>query len=774
MDINRDKQRPVKLNINRGAAVDFALVAGSFLAARTLVFDAASPFVLAYISAFLFKGNKFYGAALFASLGIISSFRGEFSMKYLLAIVMLCVANLFLSLRPKMAAGMLQAATAAGASFAAGLVLIFLRGQGLYFLAINLLEGLLIFALAIVLAKGIGCLTPGAKRGALHNEELIAIVVLAGVLALGAADVSIWHLSMRHFFAVLIVLLASQSGGAAVGAVCGMFLGFMLNIAGFEYIYFAVLLGAAGFGAGAARFMGRLLTIGTFMVVGLLAVLYFDLGLLNMSTAFSAVGAAVAFYFLPKGLLLNIHTTLNPATAHQGEYVDKVKERVVDRIYDFAAGYGRLAAVFEARLAGRRRLGDERMKTVEEMRGGFCGRCHKYEQCWGGDEKFGRYVAEMVEKGEKGGRIVIDDVPLELSARCVHLSEFIGALWTQMDRQRMQKDWEQRLTEARKLVAQQFSGLSGVMYEFAGELAATLDFRQELENRIIREFGKLRIEVENVIVVENRRGKYEISLSRKGRGSKKQDKEIGQLLSGVVRRKMELAEERLAGHMVRLSYVEQQKFYIQSGVAKANKDMAGQSGDSFSLVQLRGGRCIAALSDGMGSGARAKEESEATIELLEELMERGFQKDIALRLINSALLLKSSDEFFSTLDICLLDMNSGMVEFVKIGAACSYLLRGEEVEAIGSWTLPVGILETIDVDVHEKQLQHGDIVVMMTDGVADSLKGADSFWIEELLVELPKNNPQDIAECILDAARENYRGVVGDDMTVLVLRAMVR
>ena len=106
VQMDKGKERlGLKFNIGRRGLTEFAFVAGAFLAARALIFDAAAPFALAYIAAFLFKGNKFYATAIFASLGIISSFRADFSMKYLLAIIILCVGNLFLSVRPKMAAG---------------------------------------------------------------------------------------------------------------------------------------------------------------------------------------------------------------------------------------------------------------------------------------------------------------------------------------------------------------------------------------------------------------------------------------------------------------------------------------------------------------------------------------------------------------------------------------------------------------------------------------------------------------------------------------------
>jgi stage II sporulation protein E len=100
------------------------------------------------------------------------------------------------------------------------------------------------------------------------------------------------------------------------------------------------------------------------------------------------------------------------------------------------------------------------------------------------------------------------------------------------------------------------------------------------------------------------------------------------------------------------------------------------------------------------------------------------------------------------------------------------LVRGGSVETIGSWTLPVGILDSVEIDVCERYLTHGDVVVMMTDGVVDS--DSKEGWLQRLLGGMTLRNPQDIADYILDEAKRNYGRNIGDDMTVLVLKVLDR
>jgi stage II sporulation protein E len=123
--------------------------------------------------------------------------------------------------------------------------------------------------------------------------------------------------------------------------------------------------------------------------------------------------------------------------------------------------------------------------------------------------------------------------------------------------------------------------------------------------------------------------------------------------------------------------------------------------------------------------------------------------------------------------MCIIDLHEAMAEFVKIGAASTYIKRGSEIQVISSTSLPAGILSNVDMELTKKRLKDGDIIVMITDGVIDSsseiIKQADQ-WLEKVLREMKTNNPQDIAEYILQRAKENANGNIEDDMTVLVAK----
>ena len=216
---------------------------------------------------------------------------------------------------------------------------------------------------------------------------------------------------------------------------------------------------------------------------------------------------------------------------------------------------------------------------------------------------------------------------------------------------------------------------------------------------------------------------------------------------------------------------EEYNFRISVGAAMAIKDEENMSGDSYSFMELPKGGYMIALSDGMGSGSSAGEDSRTVIELLEQFSEVGFKRDLALKMINSVLIMNADKESFATLDMCYIDMYSGVAEFIKTGAAATFLIRDGNAKAIRSSSLPMGMLKYFDMDKSEYKLKKNDIILMLTDGAAEIIdrdKMADN--ILALMTKTKLKDPKDIAEYVLESLKEESGYRVQDDMTVVAVR----
>jgi stage II sporulation protein E len=188
------------------------------------------------------------------------------------------------------------------------------------------------------------------------------------------------------------------------------------------------------------------------------------------------------------------------------------------------------------------------------------------------------------------------------------------------------------------------------------------------------------------------------------------------------------------------------------GMAKRPRVGGLITGDSDLVRELSKSRVIFGLSDGMGVGPRAAWESGTAMALLEQLLDAGFSAKLAVRAVNTTLLLRSVEDHFATLDLLLMDRIGRGAELIKVAAAPTFFCRGGRVEIIRSHSLPVGILQDVAVEPVYHTLSPGDILVMLTDGALDSQdEGAENKLrrLLEEMQEMPFGDSQTMAETIL-------------------------
>lgn len=341
------------------------------------------------------------------------------------------------------------------------------------------------------------------------------------------------------------------------------------------------------------------------------------------------------------------------------------------------------------------------------------------------------------------------------------------------DYEKVNAAWNAKMDEQRVAVATQLTEISGIM---EGAIRRAYDTREDmpLERRLKGLFYKKGILLKKVYVYDNGEGRKEVYLTIRTR--RKQcisNKEAAQCLSdamGVSMMPSKEARNYVRNEYTNTCFVERTNFEVVYGVERYVGDYQQISGDSFSFLQKEEGQFVASLSDGMGTGLGAYQESERVVDLLEQFLEAGFSKETAAKMINSALVLRDHGKTFSTIDISSIDLYSGVCEFLKIGAATSFIKRGNWVETITSTSLPAGVFQQTDLEKTCRKLYDGDMVVMVTDGVLDVLPVEhQEKLMKDIILEHETNNPKELADYIISRVRQYKNGRFCDDMTVLVM-----
>ena len=341
------------------------------------------------------------------------------------------------------------------------------------------------------------------------------------------------------------------------------------------------------------------------------------------------------------------------------------------------------------------------------------------------------------------------------------------------DYQKVHAAWGARMEEQRVAVATQLTEISGIM---EGAIRRAYDTKEDtsLERKLKKSLYKKGIRLKKVYVYDNQENRKEVYLTIRTRRKKCiSNREAAECLTEYMGKAMMPSHEARAfvrNEYTNTCFVERTNFEVVYGMDRCVGDYQQISGDSFSFSHKEEGQFLASLSDGMGTGLNAYQESEKVVDLLEQFLEAGFTKETAVKMINSALVLRSDGKTFSTIDISSIDLYSGVCEFLKIGAAASFIRRGNWVESITSTSLPAGIFQQTDFEKTSRKLYDGDMVIMVTDGVLDVLPVEhQEKLMKDIILEHPTNNPKELADYILDRVRQYKNGRFLDDMTVLVM-----
>ena len=344
--------------------------------------------------------------------------------------------------------------------------------------------------------------------------------------------------------------------------------------------------------------------------------------------------------------------------------------------------------------------------------------------------------------------------------------------------------WQRRLRENKGLLAEHLKAMAHIMAEVA---KTTYKYRPMGERRY-RQMSKLLKEsgilLQNFFELEHEDGHIEISLtmriaSEKHMRTNEQEhisvEDLADYISaamGIRLRAAQNAPMYLTPEWNTYYFLEEPKFVLLTGTAKAVKETEKVSGDNYSFYEGEGGKMVAILSDGMGSGEKACRDSERVIELTERFLEAGFRKEAAIQMINGALASSEQEENMSTLDVCDMNLYTGECEFIKVGAACTYIKRGRLVDRLSTQSFPLGVFGQLEPEVMYRTLQNGDYVIMLSDGILDALsQGIGEDVLPEIIGKMDYNNPNEIANQILTYCLTQSKGQIRDDMTVLVMGA---
>lgn len=652
---------------------------------------------------------------------------------------------------------------------------------GMYVAFMNVVEAVLSLILAHIFVQAVPLLTKRRNANHLRTEEIICLIILLASVMTGTAGWIVQDVAVDNILARYLVLLFAAVGGGTVGAAVGVVTGLILSLANVQAVYQISLLAFSGLLAGLLREGNKLvIAVGLLMGSSILTLYVGEHREILQSTLETFI-AVVLFLFTPRSVMNEIATFI-PGTeeneSSQQQYLRKVRDVTVDRIEQFSRLFTKLSDTFVNPHLVEEASEEMQVEAfLAEVTRNTCDRCWKREQCWSRNfEGTYEFMSEMVHVMKREGEVTVNDMPKEFMRKCVRQERVMQGMEREFVRWQNQLYLKQQIAESRRLVAEQLAGVSRVMHNFAGELQKEGIHLHLQEQQILQALDGMGLSVRDVDILNLEEGKVDIEIVQPYcQGRDECSKLIAPLLTDILGEKITVKEkgcQALADGSCKMCLGSAQEFELLTGVAGAAKGGQLLSGDCFKIMEFGPGKMALAMSDGMGNGERAYRESSSTLELLQQLLESGMEESLSIKSVNTVLSLRSPDEIFATVDLALIDLHNAKAKFIKTGSTPSFIKRGDQVIPISANNLPIGIIDDIDVDIVSQQLKPGDLLIMMTDGIYEAARTVENktLWMKRKISELKTNDPQEVADCLLELVIRHHYGEIHDDMTVMVAR----
>ncbi len=756
----------------------FLLLAGmGFLFGRVWLFT-INPFGVAFFAAMCACKNGKKRTAIAVMLGMMTSVSGIRLLKYMLLFSLVLMTD---SIRAKAKKGESKALFIAllcgGLNLLLGTVNSIISVNSWENFWLCSLESIAILALAGIYQWGIRFLLYEEWDKMLKNEELISILILAATALYGIPRAVDNLFSVVASLAYLLVLFMGYRYGAATGTLAGAAGGVLSALSGNGMIMIGIycLLGVS---VGTFRKAGRILSSIAFFLTGCILVYAAQNEIMGIIELRGMMSAVIIFLALPARIARMAEKDEGREKENPFARED-IRILANEKIEDFANAFRRLSKSFEGGTGKKGEISSTDVENIfEELSEKICGKCINCNFCWDRHyEETNLNIHNILWQAGRDGSVSVEKISPDFGRRCVHLDAYVEKAEEKMAVAKMNLGWRNRLAENREVMARQMMEVAGALKSFTLDLEEYGEVPSEYKKNLLDELKKAGVHVKK-LWAKKRKERLEVVFTGCCKGNQCLTKtDISRALTeaaGVPMCPRRETRNVLSAEEDTMYFQEDTRYKALTGLARVAKAGEAVSGDNYSFLELQNGELLMVLADGMGSGEAAYRSSGNLIEALEHLMEAGFEKKSALRLLNTLFVMNYEGKAFTTLDMVSVDLHTGKCEIMKNGAAATFIRRKDRVDTVLSEALPVGVDMEAESDVAEEKVGDGDMIIMVSDGVIDGFygnmeKGAEKKdSLEELIENLPCQNPNDMANQILMNALARSAREVTDDMSVLV------
>lgn len=658
----------------------------------------------------------------------------------------------------------------------------------LYDVFMGAISASIVYVFYKIFVNGLASIRDFSSKKAFTTEELIATVIIIALATSVFNKISLFSLNISNIIIIFMIMVLGWKNGMLIGAVSGISVGLAISfIDGTSFVQIS-MFAISGILSGLLNRFGKLGVIIGFLL-GNAILTYWVRGATTTVIYFREVFiASIGLLLVPNKLKIEIEDLIGKdkllnnggdrRLETQNNEVSKKLKTISEMFNDFMKDSSK------EDIEAREGFIQDFLDNLEEKKQNIF-----YEEISNEDTGIARDICVLLAENEviadkdlieilkqHNNYVVLQDENIKndlqevvkIANRTLKVFQINRA--KEVERQNTIKAMNENLKSAAKVIEE--------CAEEINEVKENKFSKKEQELLVL--LKNKNINIEDCIVKQLKNQKYIIELKLDSKDNRLKERNvitnIADIISKSIGTRMLLQRERNDEEKNEYYqvYSSEDKFVLQVGSSKITKDNSKISGDCSLQIKLADGKYLLAISDGMGSGEKAREYSKLTLRLIKQMLSAGFDKEESVKMINSRINYLGGSKRYSTLDVAILDLYTGNIEMLKSAACSTYIKNKKNISKIKSESLPVGIVDEIELKSQTIEITDGDILVMCSDGVIDSKENDKKEWLEEFLKNVSTNNVQKIADLILAEAIDNNYGVAQDDMTVIVSKIVKR
>lgn len=737
----------------------------AFVMANAFLFNTMAPFGVSFAASV--KRENSLAAAAGAILGYTFSYNPTSNIKYIIAVVLMVAASWVISDgRLSKYRGFAVPIVALISVLIADLAVFSLGGLTLYDAVLSASEASLAAGTTFFMMRSLTVAEHRENLLCLNNSDISCLIITFAIAMMALGSFLIAGLSVGRIVAVVIILMCAKYGHEAAGAVAGVTAGAAMGLLGSSFTYLAAAYGFGGLVAGMFANFGSFGCAVIFVIVNGIVSLVLGGQFEVMNSMYEVFAASVLFVVIPTSWT----DKLMLARRSKTEAVTQTAKDIMLSKLHFASQALSDISTTTQQVSGKLMtmqsvdIGTVYSKSVDSA----CRRCKQRGECWGGD--FSASMDSMNHFGgvlKRKGKITEQDFTGRLAEMCVRKPEMVLAVNAEYSLFAQRQGSRQKVSQIRGVVTDQFEGMSMMLGSLATELSEIYEIDNRKNRCIVDMFMRYKTELSAASSYEDKFGRLYVEVTLPSfKLARLPVAEITAELSDLCETTFDLPAIQEAESTAKLMFAEKANLSAEFGRAQIPYGNSKLCGDCCDFFLDNRGRAHMIVSDGMGSGGKAAIDAAMTVSLLTKLINAGFEFDAALKMVNSALLVKSNEESLSTIDLACVDLYTGKSEFLKAGAAPTFVLRSGTVGKVESMSMPAGILRGVEFEKSTMTLREGDIIVMISDGVI--LTGIDWMYPQ---IKLSKSlSAQELAQEIANTAKVRRVDNHDDDITVAVMK----